>query len=204
MFCFGCNSKIQLYKVPKESNEFTNLKKNSLNFVSQSLEIENKSSQINDQDILLSMTDKSLITIEEASWEAPSNWQEKPLDSLRKGNWIFTQSDSKKAEISIFAFPGNVGGNLANINRWRQQIMLTPINQEEYESLIESVYIGGYSGALIYLNNELNHDKAILGAIVRVNNHTWYFKMIGNKSAIDKQKPFFKDFLKTVYFKIKN
>ena len=41
---------------------------------------------------------------------------------MRKGSFIAKNAEGHQAEITILAFPGDVGGKLANINRWAGQI----------------------------------------------------------------------------------
>jgi hypothetical protein len=38
-------------------------------------------------------------------------------------------ADGTKGEVAISHFPGDVGGDLANVNRWRQQVALPPIDE---------------------------------------------------------------------------
>ena len=50
-----------------------------------------------------------------------SQWTEYPPSSIRKANFIINNA-SGTAEVTVF--PGDVGGTLANINRWSQQTSL--------------------------------------------------------------------------------
>ncbi len=60
------------------------------------------------------------------SWTAPADWKPKAPGAMRKGS--FTVSGAAgDADLSITAFPGDVGGELANLNRWRGQIQLAPL-----------------------------------------------------------------------------
>src|SRR5512146_2102542 len=63
------------------------------------------------------------------SWTAPADWQAQPSDGMRKGSYLVAGSDGAKADLSVIAFPGDVGGDLANLNRWRAQIQLPPVAQ---------------------------------------------------------------------------
>lgn len=53
-------------------------------------------------------------------------------------------SDSR--EVAVTRFAGRVGGELANINRWRGQMGLAPIGETELESLIGRFETPGYDG----------------------------------------------------------
>ena len=51
-------------------------------------------------------------------WTKPPGWAELPPTSMRLGNFT---AGGGQAEITVMTFPGNVGGLLANVNRWRGQ-----------------------------------------------------------------------------------
>src|SRR5882724_4414392 len=62
------------------------------------------------------------------AWTAPANWTVKPASAMRKGSYRVPGPDGTDADLSITAFPGDVGGRLANVNRWRGQLELPPLN----------------------------------------------------------------------------
>src|SRR5690606_29014665 len=82
------------------------------------------------------------------SWKTPSTWVQINPTPLRVGNFTITEGDLK-AEMAIIPFPGQVGGELENVNRWRGEIGLRPVNEGEYSS--ETVQIGSVSGKLFEL-----------------------------------------------------
>ena len=49
--------------------------------------------------------------------------------SARYATLAITGADGAKGELAVTHFPGDVGGDLANVNRWRQQIGLEPIDE---------------------------------------------------------------------------
>ena len=61
------------------------------------------------------------------TWTAPTTWKAKPASAMRKGSFTIPGNGGAEAELSITAFPGDVGGELANVNRWRGQISLPPL-----------------------------------------------------------------------------
>ena len=66
-------------------------------------------------------------TGEGLSWTAPAHWKPKAGSAMRKGSYAISGAGGAEADLAITAFPGDVGGDLANINRWRGQISLPPI-----------------------------------------------------------------------------
>ena len=63
-------------------------------------------------------------------WTKPEQWTELAPTAFRKGNYVF-EDDLRKSGNYRFSFPGDVGGTLANVNRWRGQAGLSPISQGE-------------------------------------------------------------------------
>src|SRR3954468_24443237 len=59
-------------------------------------------------------------------WTAPAHWTVKPATAMRKGSYAI-KGDGGEADLSITAFPGETGGLLANLNRWRGQVSLPPL-----------------------------------------------------------------------------
>jgi len=98
----GCNnnSKITVYRVPKETKP-----------------------QMADQ--VSAEGDAGAIV----RWKAPSGWEEQPATGFRKGSFIARSPDGRSADISVVSFPESAGGLLANVNRWRAQLKLAPVNE---------------------------------------------------------------------------
>ena len=53
----------------------------------------------------------------ELQYTVPAGWRQLPASGIRKAT---LQVDD--AELSVLVFPGDVGGELANINRWRSKL----------------------------------------------------------------------------------
>src|SRR5690606_8539548 len=71
------------------------------------------------------------------TWRAPAHWQEQPANGVRRGSFTLPGENDTSADLSIIAFPGDVGGLPANLNRWRNQIGLTPLPDAEVMALVE-------------------------------------------------------------------
>ncbi len=130
-------------------------------------------------------------------WTVPSGWIQQSASSMRKGSWLIEQGD-RKAEISVLAFPGNVGGDVANINRWRTQIGLASEDAEQLQKSLTSIKVDAYAGKLVSMTNA---EESIIGAIIPVGQGTWFFKMSGDKAIVESQRDAFKQFLHSVVFK---
>ena len=140
---------------------------------------------------------------ETPEWVAPAGWQPQPLGQIRKGSWRIEGISGQAADVSVSVFPGDVGGILANVNRWREQIGLQPVTEGNLETT--QVSIGERSGQLIVLEGPAPEEgqaypQSILGCLVSVEGSTWIFKMMGDAPLIAEQGQVFDAFLQTVRF----
>ena len=131
-------------------------------------------------------------------WQAPAQWVQKAASAMRKGSYS-VPGDGGESDLSITAFPGDVGGELANVNRWRGQIALTPIGPEELDSAVSRVEENGLKMTVVELASKGDPgNKAILGAIVPYAGSTWFFRLAGPGTSVKAAKPAFREFLHTV------
>lgn len=128
------------------------------------------------------------------TWTAPAHWQPKAASAMRKGSYAVPAGDTP-ADLSITAFPGDVGGEVANLNRWRGQLSLAPAGEAELAAAITRFEQDGLKIAVVDFDNG---QQRLLGAIVPLRGSTWFFKLTGPAAPLAKEKPAFLGFLKTV------
>jgi len=132
------------------------------------------------------------------TWTAPGDWQAKDLGQMRKGSFTVTGADGAIADLSITAFPGAVGGELANINRWRGQVSLDPIDAAGLPAAATRVTAGDLTFTVVDLAGSGDQPKRILGAMVPFGQAMWFFKLMGPDALVTAAKPAFLAFLQTV------
>lgn len=128
-------------------------------------------------------------------WRAPVHWQEKPASSMRKATFLITGADGAVAELAVTAFPGEVGGELANVNRWRGQLSLPPIAAGELAGAVQRLTVNGLPVVLVELTGGA---PAVLGAMVPHAGSTWFFKLTGPADLVAAEKPAFLAFVQTL------
>ncbi len=133
------------------------------------------------------------------TWTAPAHWTAKPGSAMRKGSYaVKAEGMAGEADLSITAFPGDVGGDLANLNRWRGQIQLPPVAQGELEASTQHVDHEGLHMTVVDLAGTGASAQRILGAMVPHNGSTWFFKLMGPDALVAKEKAAFTAFLNTI------
>lgn len=131
------------------------------------------------------------------AWTAPASWKAKPVSSMRKGSYGVSGAGGE-ADLSITAFPGDVGGEIANINRWRGQISLPPLGDTEAAAAVSRMTQGSLTLTVVDFTGTGANPQRILGAMVPFAGATWFFKLMGPDAVVAEAKPAFLEFLKTV------
>ncbi|OGR92130.1 MAG: hypothetical protein A2V88_13750 [Elusimicrobia bacterium RBG_16_66_12] len=124
------------------------------------------------------------------SWTAPAGWKEEPGNGIRLATFVPPQ-DPGKSEATVVALPGEAGGELANVNRWRGQIGLAPIDavvltaaRQGVKSRLGTVVVYDFTG-------EGTNRSRIVAGLIQVGGTTWYFKLMGDEKAVGKNKAAF-------------
>ena len=132
------------------------------------------------------------------TWQAPSDWKAKPATAIRKGSFAIARG-AEEADLSITAFPGDVGGLSANVNRWRGQVGLQPVDDSSMGTVTESFDANGLHFTLVdFAGPEPSGPQRILAAFAPWQGGTWFFKLTGPAALVEDEKPAFVAFLKTV------
>ena len=136
-------------------------------------------------------------------WTVPAGWEEKPASGMRVASYGVKRPDGRSADISVVAMGGGAGGELENVNRWRDQIGLEPATEADLAGL-RSLIPAGNRQVVVY---ELDGKKAVLdgkyaartlAAILPAGEMTVFFKITGENALVAEQKPQFLAWLKSV------
>ncbi len=134
--------------------------------------------------------------IPDLHWSAPAHWQAKPATALRKATYLIPSAAGATAELAISAFPGNVGGELANVNRWRGQLQLPPLGETELAGAVTRFTAHG--GLPVAVVEFTSGSQRLVGAIVPHGDATWFFKLTGPDAVVTAEKPAFLLFLQSL------
>ena len=139
------------------------------------------------------------------SWKVPDSWNPGPPSQLRVASFLVHGTEGQTVDISITTFPGEVGGALLNINRWRRQIGLDPIPAQDVSNYSTELDIAENRFHLVDLHNDekpqgKTHPQSSLIATLSHQGNSWFFKISGDAPLVDKQRETFLEFLGTVKF----
>ncbi len=128
-------------------------------------------------------------------WTTPAGWDEKPADGIRLGSFAIKSPAGGRAEVAITSFPGSVGTELDNVNRWRGELGMQPTGPDGVTS--EPVTVDGIAGKLYNLGND---SARTMVAVIMREGSSWYLKLRGDAPAVAAAAPAFMEFLKSVRF----
>lgn len=134
------------------------------------------------------------------TWKTPEGWQAGPERPMRKATLIVPGAEGAAgAELAVTAFPGDVGGNLANVNRWRQQLNLPPIGEAELGAALQHLDVGPLHIDVVELAGPGGAAaQRVLGAIVPYAGATWFFKLTGPDALVAGERGRFLDFVRSI------
>lgn len=90
-----------------------------------------------------------------------------------------------KVDVSVIVLPGMGGGELGNVNRWRGQIGLGPLDEAGREKLRQEVKSKVGPVSLYDFSGEGTGTKQrMLAALLVVDGQTWFVKMVGDEAPV--------------------
>ena len=130
-------------------------------------------------------------------WNTPNGWTEVPPSSMRYASFSASDGNAGKIDISVVTFPGDGGTDADNVNRWRGQIGLPPVDENIVNSQIASLK----AADTIFATTDIAGAKArTIAAWTRHDGHVWFFKATGPNAAVEKERPNFVKFIESVRF----
>lgn len=131
------------------------------------------------------------------TWQLPDGWTVVNGSSARYATIAVTAADGSKGELAVTHFPGDVGGDLANVNRWRGQIGLEPIDEAALAPLVSKLTAGSKALSVI---DATGAQTRLAAGWTRHGAETWFFKLTGPDALVGAEKAKFTAFLESVRF----
>jgi hypothetical protein len=130
-------------------------------------------------------------------WTTPEGWTEIPPSSMRYASFSAPGEDGGKVDISIVTFPGDGGSDADNINRWRGQMGLAPVDTNAVTAQVTPLKTEDMTFSSIDI---AGNKTRTIAAWTRRDGRVWFFKATGPTAAIEKEKPNFVKFIESVRF----
>ena len=130
-------------------------------------------------------------------WSLPKGWSEVAGEGMRFAT--FKTPVAGKVEATVVVLPGPAGGELANVNRWRGQIGLPPIDEAALAKA--RVAVKTKAGALNvydFTSEGQAKSRMVAGLIATPDGNTWFLKLTGDAGPVAKAKPDFMRILESL------
>lgn len=109
------------------------------------------------------------------SWTVPGGWTEDPEPRPMRLTTYIAPDPAGPVEVAVTRFTGRVGGELANINRWRGQLGLPPIDESGLEDAITRFSSPGFDG----YQTRISSDGGVMlvsGVYEEAIDQTWFVR----------------------------
>jgi hypothetical protein len=130
-------------------------------------------------------------------WSLPKGWKEtKGGGPMRYAT--LTPAVAGKAEVSVIVLPGPAGGELANVNRWRNQIGLPPLTDADLPALRKRVASKAGPVNVYDFTSEGQKKSRVVAGLAENSGSTWFVKLSGDVDAVSAARPAFMSLLESL------
>ena len=140
---------------------------------------------------------------EEIEYRAPKTWIKDTSQRAMRLATFTIEGAQRHVEVTISSFPGNVGGLMNNINRWRvQQLGLAKIDELSQQP-VERIDAVNARGLLLDMTGPATAEheaQRMLVVVISRNGWTWFFKMYGGQAMVGAHKATFVEFVQSTRF----
>lgn len=136
------------------------------------------------------------------SLDVPDGWEKSEGSSMRVASFRIPGNDTLDGDVSVVPLFGQAGTALENVNRWRGQLKLPPL-ESEADTALGEIKKGSSGDVLItHMVSDgplLDGEKkgAISTGILKAGDYTWFFKMGGDATLIRANRAKFEAFVLT-------
>jgi hypothetical protein len=142
------------------------------------------------------------------AWTIPSDWQPAPLSQFLVAKFSITNADGAQAAVNVSSLAGDGGGFLPNVNRWRKQIGLPPVEETDGGGIKTFDASGAKASLVDFTSAEslastaltAGNKTRLVGVILPLNGQTWFYKLMGDPDLVAQQKDAFIKFVQSAQY----
>ncbi len=136
-------------------------------------------------------------------WQVPDAWTAQSAPSMVHSKWTVAGANNATADVTVSVFPGETGGLVPNLNRWRSQVGLAPAPDAELVALQDNLDVLGGKGTLADFEGtspESGSTARIVAVVVRRDGFSWFYKLLGASAAVEAHREAFLQFVQSVQY----
>lgn len=132
------------------------------------------------------------------TFSLPTGWQKQANSGMRIASFTTTGG----GDVSVVTLPGMAGDLKSNVNRWRGQVGLAPLDDlKDVQQSVQNTTIDGHSAVMLELYApEGKEDKAMRVVLLEKNGVNWFFKLAGTRALVKQEQKAFESFAKSLKF----
>jgi hypothetical protein len=131
-------------------------------------------------------------------WTLPTGWAEEPGGQMRYAT--FRPPVAGRIDASVVVLPGPAGGELANVNRWRGQIGLGPLDEAALAKARKLVKTKAGPLKVYDFTSEGSPRNRLVAGLTEAGGDTWFVKLTGDAQAVSAARDDFMTLLGSLRF----
>ena len=112
----------------------------------------------------------------------PESWDLATPFGPEKARFSISEGLIGSANVSMTVLQGDGGGLLGNVNRWRGQLGLEPVEEKDLKDMLKPVEALGDEARLVDLTGTSKRsqlEERLIGVIAPQDELTWFYKLMG-------------------------
>jgi hypothetical protein len=137
------------------------------------------------------------------TWTVPAGWQEAPLSQFLIAKYTVAGTGDAKADINISSLANEGGGVLPNVNRWRRQLGLDAVTDNDLPTLVSTIDASGVQASVVDFTGtdaKTGQSARLIGVILPLGGQTWFYKLMGDNNVVAQQKDAFTKFIQSAKY----
>jgi len=135
-------------------------------------------------------------------WTLPKGWGQSMSGGMRYAT--LKPATAGRVEASVVVLPGPAGGELANVNRWRGQIGLDPIDESGLASARKMLETKAGAVSVFDFESQGKSKSRVIAGIATSRGNTWFVKMTGDSGPVAAARADFVHLLESLRFEDAN
>ena len=131
------------------------------------------------------------------TWTLPAGWSQSLTGGMRYAT--LKTPVPGKLDVSVVVLPGPAGGELANVNRWRNQIGLPPLDAAAMAKERKTLATKAGPLAIYDFTSEGQQKSRVVAALAEAGGSTWFLKMAGDEKPVATARAEFIRMLESVH-----
>ncbi len=137
------------------------------------------------------------------TWTVPAGWEEVPGGAFLVAKFNLTGESGATAAVNVSTSPGDGGGWLDNVNRWRGQVGLSSQSAAEINAATRALAVAGTQAQMIEMlgtDARTEQPARVLGVMVPLPDRAWFYKLMGDPQLVEAQRARFTQFVQSVKY----